>query len=263
MTVRRTSSLRRLAAAALVAAAAGGLLSCNDGDGGNGTTGPGNPGPLTVTCSLSAGTIPAGSPDGITVTATISRDGAAVAGQTVVFSTTLGAVTPDVVVSGADGKAVATFRASGQAGIAVITTRVFASVPQDQVGTTCSVTVTGATDPELAVTVSSPAQLAGIELTVTYDPSEVTLKEGGAQAKGTLAAVDCFPIASDNGAGTTTLVVACPTMRAVSGTQVATFAFDNDGFATIVASDFGLQCVGYDEDGFQVAVACSKSVTQL
>ena len=263
MSFPRTMSSRPLAAAGVLAAAALAALSCGGG-GSRDTTGPPDRGQLSVTCSLSSATVPAGSPTGVTVTAVVTRDGAPVAGQTVVFSTTLGAaISPDVVVSAADGRATATFRPSGQAGLAVVTTRVFGSLPQDQVGNTCSITVTGATDPLLSVSITSPSQLAGLTIFVTYNPSEVTLNSGGAQASGALSGQDCIPLADDDAGGTVQLDIACPTLRTVGGSVVATFDFENDGFGTIDATDFTVSCRGFvAEGGAEVATTCSKAVTQ-
>jgi hypothetical protein len=179
----------------------------------------------------------------------------------VVFTSNIGDVAPDAVVTGADGRATAVFLPPGAGGIALITATV-----NDVVGgfasATCTVIVTGSTSPRLSVTVLSPATLAGLTVNVRFNAAFLSLAAGGAQALGPLASAGCVTSSNEVGAGVLRLIEACTTERAVGGALVAQFTFDNIG-PVQTAADFAVTCEGVDAASNFVATACGTQVTQL
>ena len=215
-------------------------------------------------CEIDAATVVLGSVQLIPVRATVLDGGQRVSGVTVVFSTTLGDVSQDVVVTGADGQATTFFLAPAVGpGTAVVTARVASGPPSQQVATTCSILVTGATSPELRLSILSPDELAGLSITVVYDADAISLAPNGVLAVGGLAGSDCFEVINDDGVGTVRLVLGCPVERLVGGTEVARFTFINDSAgAPQLAGDFTITCVGADESG-DVPAACTTTILQL
>ena len=128
MRLRTFSS--RLATLGLIAASSLALsLGC-----GSGGIGPGRL--FNITCSVERMQVTAGSPDMILVTAVVTEGGSPADAVTVAFSTNLGEVTPDTVVTESAGRAIAFYQApANETGTAVISARVVAGGPNQEVTT--------------------------------------------------------------------------------------------------------------------------------
>lgn len=245
------------AVVALVAAVL--ALAC-DGNGGVRVVGSG----FTITCTVGASSVPAGSSAPVAVAALVTRDGLPVPGVSVAFTSTLGDVDPDVVITGSDGRAAASFAVPDLAGTAVVTARIVDGAASEQLTTTCIIEVTGAGDPRLTVSLVSPAQLAGLSLTIGFDPTVLVLPPGGAQPLGSLDDEDCFSQVNSTTPGEVILELACPTFRTVGGTDVARFSFQHVGNAPAqTLADFSIECRGVNEAGQQVVTLCQTVVEQL
>lgn len=216
-------------------------------------------GALAVACETAGATLPSGSPTPLPVVFRVTRGGSVAAGESVVFTASAGDVTPDVASSAADGTATAAFFAPAAAGNVLVTARV--TNPGEEAFATCTVGVMGTTNPRVSVSVTSPAQLAGLTVRVGYDSSILALALPGVEAVGPLATAGCVSQTTD-AAGVATLLQACPDQRAVAGSEVARFTFANSG-PVQTAGDFAVTCEGVDELGRQVATFCAVTVAQL
>jgi hypothetical protein len=255
----RTMMLRSVLLAGAVAAA--GLLTfgCDEDEASTGTGAQF----IAILCELSRNSVPAGSAQGVLVGGLVTSNGMPAGGQTVIFTSSIGDMVPDSVVTGVDGRATSTFIPPATPGSAVITT----TVSQGGVGvasTACNVAVSGSTDPRLSVSLVAPQMLAGLTVRVTYNAAILDVAPGGVQAVGALAdgAAGCVSQANDTGLGTVTLVMACPMIRSAGGAEVGRFTFDSSGTVQVL-SDFTVQCTGVDLSGSPVGTVCTAQVTQI
>jgi len=218
---------------------------------------------IAILCELSRNSVSAGSAEGVLVGARVTRNGLPAAGEAVVFSSSIGDMVPDSVLTGVDGRATSRFLPPGTTGTAVITT----TVSQGGVGvasTACSVSVSGSTDPRLSVSLVAPQMLTGLTVRVSYDAAILDIGPGGVQALGPLGdgGSGCVTQSNDDGFGTVTLVMACPVPRSAGGAEVGRFTFDTNGPVQVL-SDFTVQCTGVDVTGSPVTTVCTAQVTQI
>ncbi len=216
-----------------------------------------------ITCSVSRGSIAAGSTEPVVVTVQVTRDGIGSPGERVQFESNIGDVAPDAVFTGADGFASSNFfPPATPGGVATILARVVDG--SDEVVASCEVSITaGTSDPLLSVTVQTPPQLAGLSVTVTYNTGNVDLPAGGVELLGDFAGGDCLSLVDDDETGTVQVVVTCPTLRPAAGADAMRFGFDNIGGTIVGIEAFGISCSGVDEAGASVGTICSGRVTQL
>jgi hypothetical protein len=257
--IARLRGAARLAVGPLAVASLALALGCNDSNsvGGDDLNG------ATITCETSQSTIGAGSAQGVLVSARVTRDGLAVTGGTVVFTSNIGDVNPDSVTTGSDGRATAVFSPPGTSGTAIITTA-FNDTVAGTITSTCGVTVTGASSPRLSVSVIAPPSLAGLTINVRFNQVFLSLAPGGAVGVGPLssAAAGCFTQSADLGGGMVRLVEACPNNIAVGGSEVARFTFNNSG-PTQTVGDFAVTCEGVDVVGNVLPTTCTTALTQI
>jgi hypothetical protein len=168
---------------------------------------------------------------------------------------------PTAGVTDADGSIRVQFFPPSVAGTVILTSQVIDGPAMEQVTTSCVITVVGAADPQVVVTLLAPAQLAGLTVVVGYDP--VGLAVTSVQPVGGLAGTDCLTDSNVPGNGQVTIIMACPSVRAVGGAEVARVSFDNVDGEIHDAGDFTVACSGVDVFGAPVGTACSHAVTQL
>jgi len=225
------------------------------GSGGNGVQAP-----IAISCSPGATTVLSGSAP-IVVTARATYGTSAAAGETVIFTVTRGTVTPDVVVTDASGFATAFYTPPASPGSAILNTTVTSRVTGTTVTSACSITVRDPGDPRLTVSLLIPDQAAGVSMTVTYDPDDARLSGNGARALGVFST--CATEVNDEiGIGRLRFVIGCTTLRTPTG-PVASFDFSNVSNADLDVNDFFVTCTAVDEQGRQLASACSSSVILL
>jgi hypothetical protein len=252
------------AAAILASVATLALLGCQGdertaptfpGSGGNGVSAP-----ISISCSPSSTTVLAGAAP-LVVTARATYGTSAAPGETVLFTVTRGTVTPDAVVTDASGFATAFYTPPASAGSAILNTTVTSRVTGVTVTSACSITVREPGDPRVTVSLLLPDQAAGVSLTLSYDPDDARLTQNGARALGVFS--NCSTEVNDEvGIGRLRFVIGCTTLRSPAG-PVASFDFSNISNADLDASDFFLSCTAVDEQGRQLATACSTSVILL
>ena len=253
---RPLRALLPLAAATLVVA----LLAC-DGSSNSPPNSFGPSGPLTLSCTTADSTVAVGS--GPTeVIAHLTRNGAPVSAQTVSFSTSRGSIAPANSQTDGSGDAIAFFTPSATAGTAIITTSAVDGINGETRTCSTNVSVTQPRDPRLNVQLITPSAVAGLNISVVYDSSRVTLPASGIDPMTPFTANDCVTITNDNDAGLVTLNMACPTLRTTSG-DVARFEFQHVSGDELTLNDFDVTCSAFNESGASVSAACSSTVLQL
>lgn len=213
---------------------------------------------LQLACESLAGSVPAGG--AVTLTFSLTDDGRPLAGRTLSFAATAGAVSPASARTNISGQVRVTFLAPSQAGTAVVSATQ-ADVPGTQaISASCVIEVTGSQDVLATVTLLSPETLAGLSLTLDYDPLDVSLDS--AILVGPLTGTDCV---SDSRfeTGRVELQAGCPTARDAGSLEVARFTFSATSGVQQTASDFVVDCEAVDVTGTSIGAACLVQVTEI
>lgn len=215
---------------------------------------------VSLSCTVSEGTVVAGTTDPVAVTLFASRGESPAGGERITFLTASGDVVPDVVITDFDGTARASYFPPAASGTSIITATA-TSLGVD-VTTSCSIVVTpSTTDPGVTVRILSPESLAGLEVTVTHDPTRVRLTS--AVAVGPLTGSGCQGLVdAEAGSGRIDFREACQDLTPVAGSAVASLSFDNLTEVLVGQEAFGLTCRGYGEDGSTVPTFCVLEVVQ-
>jgi hypothetical protein len=216
-----------------------------------------------IVCGVSQSSVAAGSTSPVIVTVEVTRDGIGSVGERVQFETDIGDVSPDAVTTDGNGRASSNFFPPlTPGGTATIRAQIVDA--GNELVATCQIQITpGTSDPLLSVSVVTPAQLAGVDVAVGYDPAFVDLPEDGIELLGDFASPDCQFIADDDEDGSLQVVVLCSTLRTAGGTDIMRLAFENVGGTVVGIDNFTVSCSGVDESGTFLPTLCDGRVTQL